>query len=102
MAATEKYGGAMFSGLLVAIAIGGAMYLGWNEADPVWVFLLALILYIPSLQSNNKKAITAFNGFRSQKTLISAIKALTQTLIVPYGSALLTVCILFFVAMWVS
>ena len=90
----------MFSSLLVAVGIGGAVYLGWNEADAFMVFPLALILYIPALQSNREKAVTANNAFRMKMTPITAINALIQSIIVPYGSALLTVSILFFVAQW--
>lgn len=92
----------MFSALLVAIGVGGAMYLGWNEADPRWIFLLALALYYPSLQSNDRKAREAFNWFLSQKTASSAIKAFIQGIIVPFGSALLMAAMPFFAAMWIS
>jgi hypothetical protein len=92
----------MFSGLLVATGIGCAMYLGWHEADALMVFPLALILYIPALQSNREKAVTANNTFRMKITPMTALNALIQSIIVPYGSALLTVSILFFVAQWIS
>ena len=78
------------------------MYLGWHEADAWVVFPLALILYFPAFQSNSEKAVTANNRFRMEMTATTAINAFIQSIVVPYGSALLTTSMLFFVAQWIS